>query len=125
MKRSAVWTVSILLATTVASGACLAGEGGTPAGSPATVLGALAGTAVPVAQLGKERARGAVGINVNGSGSALAASNSTGNVASGTFGGTITNDHSIDGNAGLTTVLQNFGNNSIMQVSTTINISVH
>lgn len=127
MKRSAVWTVSILLATTVASGACLAGEGTTPAGSPAAVLGALAGSVVPVAQLGKERARGATGINVNqlGSGSALATASSAGNAAIGDVNGTINNDHSINGNAGITSVLQNFGNNSIMQVSTTINISVH
>ena len=126
MKRSAAWTVSILLAMTGASGACLAAEASAPAGSPAAVLGALSGTAVPAAQLGKERARGAIGINVDGSGSALAAGNSTGNVAvGGAVNSTISNDHSINGNAGITSVLQNFGNNSIMQVSTTINITVH
>ncbi len=125
MKRSAAWTVFILLATTGASGAGLAAEGSAPAGSPAGVLGALAGTAVPAAQLGKERARGAIGINVNGSGSALSTGNSTGNVAIGApANNMISNDHSINGNAGITSVLQNFGNNSIMQVSTTINISV-
>jgi hypothetical protein len=79
-----------------------------------------------VAQLGKERARGAIGIFVDGSGSALATGNSTGNVAvGGAVNSTISNDHSINGNAGITSVLQNFGNNSIMQVSTTINITVH
>jgi hypothetical protein len=125
MKRSAAWTVSILLATTGASSAGVAAEGSAPAGSPAGVLGALAGTAVPAAQLGKERARGIIGVNVNGSGSALATGNSTGNVAIGApANNMINNDHSINGNAGITSVLQNFGNNSIMQVSTTINISV-
>ncbi len=126
MKRSAVWTVSILLATTVASSACFAGERSASAGSPAAVLGALAGTVVPAAQLGKERARGAIGVNVKGSGSALSTANSNGNAAIGnSINGLISNDHSINGNAGITSVLQNFGNNSIMQVSTTINISVH
>ena len=97
-----------------------------PPVQPAAVLGTLAGTVVPVAQLGKERARGAVGINVAGSGSALASASSADNAAIGnSINGTITNDHSINNNAGITSVLQNFGNNSIMQVSTTINISVH
>ena len=83
MKRSAAWTVSILLAMTGASGACFAAEASAPAGSPAAVLGALAGTAVPAAQLGKERARGALGIFVDGSGSALATANSTNNSVDG------------------------------------------
>jgi hypothetical protein len=39
--------------------------------------------------------------------------------------GVLDNDHSINNNAGITSVLQNFGNNSVMQVSTTINITVH
>ena len=79
---------------------------------------------MPAAQLGKERARGAVGVNVNGSGSAVGAASSTANVAVGTFGGAIRNLDSINGNAGVTSVIQNSGNNSIMQLSTTINISV-
>jgi len=125
MRRLAAWTVSILLATAGASGACLAAERSAPAGSPAGVLGALAGTAVPAAQLGKERARGAVGVNVNGSGSAVGAASSTGNLVSGNSAtGLVSNLDSINGNAGITSVIQNSGNNSIMQVSTTINISV-
>ncbi len=125
MKRSAAWTVSILLGIAGASSASLAGESRAPAGSSAAVLGVLAGTAVPAAQLGRERARGILGINVNGSGSALSAGNSTGNAVIGApINGVVSNDHSINGNAGITSVLQNFGNNSIMQVSTTINISI-
>lgn len=126
MKRSVVWTAAAALAAAVAcSGSCRAGEGGLPTGSPAAVLVALAGTAVPATELGKQRARGFLGINVTGSGSAITAGTATANAVIGSpINGTITNDHSIDNNAGITSVLQNFGNNSVMQVSTTINISV-
>jgi hypothetical protein len=123
MKRSVAWAVASLLAAAFgASGSCLAAEAGVSTGSPAAVLGALAGTAVPAAELGKERARG---ITIDtGSGAATSAGTSTGNAVIGNLTGSISNDHSIDNNAGITSVLQNFGNNSIMQVSTTINITV-
>jgi hypothetical protein len=125
MKRSAAWAVASLLAAAVAaSGSCLAAEAGVPTGSPKTVLGALSGTAVPTAELGKERARGIV-INT-GSGTANSAGTSSGNaVIASPITGALTNDHSINNNAGITSVLQNFGNNSVMQVTTTINITVH
>jgi hypothetical protein len=125
MKRSAAWAVASLLAAAVAaSGSCLAAEAGVPTGSPNTVLGVLSGTAVPTAELGKERARGIV-INT-GSGTANSAGTSSGNaVIASPITGALTNDHSINNNAGITSVLQNFGNNSVMQVTTTINITVH
>lgn len=125
MKRSAALIVASLFTIVVsASGSCLAADRGVPIGSSA-VLGALAGTALPSAELGKERARG-IAINVNGSGSAISSGTSSANAVTGSpITGLISNDHSIDNNAGITSVLQNFGNNSIMQVSTTINISVH
>ncbi len=125
MKRSAAWAVASLLAVAVgASGSCLAAEAGVPTGSSAAaVLGALSGTAVPTAELGRERARG---ITINtGAGAATDAGTSAGNTSIGSLTGSITTDHSIDNNAGITSVLQNFGNNSVMQVSTTININVH
>lgn len=123
MKASAIWAVASLLAAAVgASGSCLAAEGGTPA-KPALVLNALAGTAVPTIELGKEHGRG-IAVNVNGS--ALNNGSSAGNsVVSSPLAGTISNDHSINDNVGITSVLQNFGNNSVMQSSTTINITVH
>ena len=125
MKRSAALVVASLFTTVVsASGSCPAADRGGPRGSSA-VLGALAGTALPSIELGKERARG-IAVNVNGSGSAISAGTSSANAVIGSpITGLISNDHSIDNNAGITSVLQNFGNNSIMQVSTTINISVH
>lgn len=125
MKRSAALIVASLFTTVVsASSSCLAMDRGGASGSSA-VLGGLAGTALPSAELGKERARG-IAVNVNGSGSAISAGTNSANAVIGSpITGLISNDHSIDNNAGITSVLQNFGNNSIMQVSTTINISVH
>lgn len=125
MTRPAALILASLLTTVVsASSACLAADRDGPTGSFA-VLGALAGTALPSAELGRERARG-IAININGSGSAISAGTSSANAVIGSpITGLITNDHSIDNNAGITSVLQNFGNNSIMQVSTTINIAVH
>ena len=126
MKRSAAWTVASLLAAAFgASGSCFGSRsGGADRITRTAVLGALAGNAVPAAELGKERARGIV-INT-GSGTATSAGTSSGNaVIASPITGLITNDHSINNNAGITSVLQNFGNNSVMQVTTTINITVH
>ena len=125
MKASAIWAAAALFAAIAGgSGSCLAAQAAAPTPS-AAVLHVLAGTAVPTAELGRERARG-IAVNVNGS--ALNNGNSTGNNVSlvgSSIAGTISNDHSIDNNVGITSVLQNFGNNSVMQTSTTINISVH
>ena len=123
MKASAIWAAASLLAAALGvSGSCLAAEGGTPMGSLA-VIKALAGMAVPTAQLGRERARG-LAVTLNGS--SLNNGSSTGNsVVDSPITGSIVNDHSISNNVGITTVLQNIGNNSVLQTSTTINISVH
>jgi hypothetical protein len=124
MKASAIWVAASLLAAALgSSGSSLAAEAGA-ATKPGAVLGVLAGTAVPTAELGNVRARG---ITINtGDGAATTAGTSANNaVILSPLTGAITNDHSIDNNAGITSVLQNFGNNSVMQVSTTINITVH
>jgi|GEM_PF-1593872 hypothetical protein len=125
MKRSVASTVAVLFAAgALYAGPCAAASGGTPGGAPAAVLGVL-GHAVAPAELGHQRARG-IAINVTGSGSALNAATSSANaIIASPVTGYITNDHSIDNNAGITSVLQNFGNNAVMQVSTTININVH
>lgn len=123
MKRSVAWTVASLLAATFgATGSALAAEKGVPPGSPTAVLDALAGNVVPAAELGKEHGRG-ITINTGASG-AVNAGTSSGNSVIGSLTGSISNDHSIDNNAGITSVLQNFGNNSVVQASTTINITV-
>lgn len=90
------------------------------AADPDLALAALAGAAVPNAELGRSRARG---ILVNG-----AASNGTVSdvqVGAGSITGLITNTNSVNNNTGLTTVFQNTGNNSLFQSSTSIYISIH
>ncbi len=123
MKASAIWAAASLLAASLGvSGSCLAAEGGTPAKSMAAVE-ALIGKAIPSAQLGQERARG---LAVNLDGSSLNNGSSTGNrVVNSPITGSIVNDNSISNNVGITSVLQNMGNNSVVQSSTTINITVH
>ena len=123
MKASAIWAAAALFAAVAGgSASCLAAGSEAPTPS-AVVLRVLAGTAVPNAELGHERARG-IAVNVNGS--ALNRGDSADNaVLLSPITGTISNSHSIDNNVGITSVLQNFGNNSVMQTSTTINISVH
>ena len=130
MKRSAIWAVAALLATTAGvHGTCAAGE---KKSSPAGVnLSALAGSAVPAAQLGREHARGIKTINVDtntnisfdGSLSEGALRNNA--VIGNSTTGTITTNNSINNNTGITTVFQNSGNNSLFQQTTSINITVH
>ncbi len=123
MKASAIWAAASLFAATLGvSGSCLAAGGETPATS-AALIKALMGKAIPSAELGREHGRG-LSVNVNGS--ALNNANSTNNsVIDSPITGSIENDHSISNNVGITSVLQNLGNNSVLQSSTTINISVH
>lgn len=123
MKASAIWAAaSLLIAVAGVSGSSLAAERGTPV-KPAAVLKVLAGSQLGTTALGQEHGRG-IAVNLNGS--ALANGTSAGNAVIGSaITGMISNDHSIDNNTGFTSVLQNFGNNSVLQTSTTINISVH
>lgn len=128
MKTSATWAVAALLAVSAGvHGSCLAGEKGAAAG-PRAVIGALAGSAVPPAQLGREHARGIKNINVdttfNFDGS-LSNGTVRGNAVIGTSDtGTITTTNSINHNTGFTTVFQNSGNNSLFQQSTSIFITL-
>lgn len=105
------------MAAPVAASAGSAGAAGTPAHS---VLDVLAGTAVPPAQLGAERARG---VFIGSASNDAAMIDNT--VGPGSHTGTITNNSSINNNTGVTTVFQNTGNNSIIQNSTAIYITVH
>jgi hypothetical protein len=131
MNRSAIWAVAALLATAVGvHGLCLAGENSVAA-APGSVLGALAGTAVSTAELGRQHGRGIKNINVNtnytvDSGSALSVGSLKGNAVIGTSDtGMITTTGSINNNTGITTVFQNSGNNSLFQQSTSIFITLH
>lgn len=119
MKASVTWTMTLLILALGVQTTCLAAESGRSAG-PGAVLGALAGTAVPTAELGSQHARGIL------IGSALSEGAVTGNsVGRGSVTGTITNNNSINNNVGITTVLQNTGNNSLIQSSTSILITIH
>jgi hypothetical protein len=129
MKISASWAVAALLAAAIGiHGSCLAGENGA-AGGPASVLGVLAGTAVPAAELNRQHARGSrnvtIDTNFNFDGS-LSEGSLRGNSVIGTSTtGAITTTNSVNNNTGITTVFQNSGNNSLFQQSTSIFITVH
>lgn len=129
MKTSAIWAAATLIAAGVGvQGLCLAGEKPTLQG--ANILGALAGSVVPTAELGRQHARGSTNINLNsvsgGDGSSFDNGMVRGNSVIGTSAtGMILTNNSVNNNTGFTTVFQNSGNNSLFQQSTSINISLH
>jgi hypothetical protein len=130
MKTSAALTVAALLAAAVCEhGSCLARENNVSGGN-GTILRALAGSAVPAAELNQQHARGIKNVNVNTSYTVESGSLNSGalrgNSVVGTSDtGTITTTGSINNNTGFTTVFQNSGNNSLFQQSTSIYITVH
>jgi hypothetical protein len=125
----AMWAVAAVLAGAFGvPGPCIAGESGmTPTTSG--ILGALAGTALPAPELGRQRARGISSINVDTNytfDGALSNGALSGNAVVGPSDtGSITTTGSINNNTGITTVFQNSGNNSLFQQTTSINITVH
>jgi hypothetical protein len=128
MSTSGTWAVAVVLAAAVAvHGTCRAGENNL-AGGTGSILGALAGSVVPAAELNQQHARGIKNIETNytvESGS-LNSGALRGNSVTGTSDtGTITTTGSINNNQGFTTVFQNSGNNSLFQQSTSIYITVH
>jgi hypothetical protein len=127
MMNTAIRAAAALLAMIVGFHTqAMAGE----KGAPGRILGALEGTAVPAAQLGREHARGAKNITVDNnttisfegslSEGALRGNSVIGNSTT----GTITTTGSINNNTGITTVFQNSGNNSLFQQTMAINITV-
>jgi hypothetical protein len=129
MKTRGIWAVATLLAAAFGvQGPCLAGELGITPRAPG-VLNALAGAAVPLAELSRQHARGIknidVGTNYTFDG-ALSNGALRGNAVIGPSDtGSITTTGSINNNTGITTVFQNSGNNSLFQQTTSINIAVH
>ena len=129
MKTFAIWAVAAMLAVAVdVPSPGLAGESGmTPKATGA--LGALAGAAVPAAELSQQHARGINNINVDTNytfDGALSNGALRGNAVIGPSNtGSITTTGSINNNTGITTVFQNSGNNSLFQQTTAINITVH
>ena len=129
MKTFAIWAVAGVLAGAFGTqGPSLAGElGMTPQASG--ILGALAGVAVPAAELSRQHARGINNISVDTNytfDGALSNGALRGNAVIGPSDtGSITTTGSINNNTGITTVFQNSGNNSLFQQTTAINITVH
>ena len=82
------------------------------------IVSSLGASPVSSVQLSKMRAGfgvvGAVNLGID-----------TGNSANNSLTGSISNGQSVNGNTGLTTVIQNTGNNSLLQSSMTVNITVH
>lgn len=120
--------VAVLAGVLGAQPPCLADETGvTPRASP--ILGALAGAALPAAELGRQQARGANSINLATNytfDGALSDGAVRGNAVIGPSAtGSITTTGSINNDTGITTVFQNSGNNSLFQQTTSLNITVH
>ena len=78
----------------------------------------LSDNAVTADDLGRNAAKG-LPDNLN---SAISQANT---VAGNSVTGTIINAGSINNNVGLTTILQNTGNNSLFQTSTVVNVTMH
>jgi hypothetical protein len=85
-----------------------------------SALSSLAGAAVSTTQLGEFRARGNVVVSSVDNGT-VTNNSVSGNVTT----GAITDDQSMNSNAGITTIFQNTGNNSLFQNSTAVYISLH
>ncbi|GAN78995.1 hypothetical protein [Acidocella aminolytica] len=106
--------LSLLAYPALASGA----TNGPSANDSNALVAALGTDALPTSQLSKLRGAsgfvGAVNIGTN-----------TGNSADNSITGSISNTRSVNNNVGLTTVIQNTGNNALIQSSMTVNITVH
>jgi hypothetical protein len=112
---AAIVSVAVSCALFSASRPALAAGASDPAEA---ALSSLAGTAVPTTQL--RTMRGGEFIVSSGN-----VATDTGNSVSNSTTGKITDTQSINNNTGITTVFQNTGNNTLMQSSTTVNISVY
>ena len=91
---------------------------GIDANAAGTIISSLGSSSVSSAEL--KRMRGGFGVV-----GAVNLGTDSGNNANGSLTGSILNGQSVNGNTGLTTVIQNTGNNSLLQSSMTVNITVH
>jgi hypothetical protein len=129
MKTTAIWAAAAVIAAALGiHGSCLAGETAVPGAQK--IIGELAGTVVPAAELNSQHARGSTNINVKAIAAGAGASFDEGalhgnSVIGSSATGLITTTNSINNNTGITTVFQNSGNNSLFQQSTAINITLH
>lgn len=82
------------------------------------IAASLGTNALSAAQLSKLR-------GASGTVAAINLGTDTGNSADNSVTGSISNMQSVNNNTGLTTVIQNTGNNALLQSSMTVNITVH
>lgn len=82
------------------------------------IAASLGANALSAAQLSKLR-------GASGTVAAINLGTDTGNSADNSVTGSISNMQSVNNNTGLTTVIQNTGNNALLQSSMTVNITVH
>ena len=132
MKTFAIWAVAAVLAGALGvQGPCLAGElSMTPSASG--ILGALAGAAVPAAELSRQHARGIMAAGSDCTSISCLQTQTifknpfiTTNTNTTTTTTTLTNTAtmgSVNNNFGITTAFQNSGNNSLFQQTTSINV---
>ena len=83
---------------------------------PGGISALLDGSALTTQDMSDQHARG---LGTGGDGSIV------GNINLSGGGGAITNKDSINNNAGITTIFQNTGNNSLFQNQTTVNVTLH
>lgn len=112
----ALATLAVLGTIIAAPAAAMADSTGAP--DPA-LLGALSGTELHRAALGAQRAQGLLIQYASNNG------NVTGSVDGKSVTGMVSASNSINGNAGITTVFQNSGNNTLLQNTMTINVTMH
>lgn len=91
---------------------------GIDANASSAMIASLGNSAVPNIQLAKMRGGSGTVASVN-------LGSDTGNSANNSITGSILDTQSVNGNTGLTTVIQNTGNNALLQSSMTVNITVH
>lgn len=77
------------------------------------------GTPMPTAQLRAARARGEIIVSAANAGTV-----SNNSVGAGSLTGSITDNQSVQNNSGFTTVMQNTGNNALLQNSTSVYVSL-
>ncbi len=106
--------LSFITYPALASGA----NNGIDANDGGAMITNLGANAMPSTQLAKIR---------GGSGTvdAINLGTDTGNSADNSLTGSISNVQSVNNDTGLTSVIQNTGNNSLLQSSMTVNITVH
>lgn len=112
---------ALLVGAALSSFACPALASGTDnhgtAGNIGAIISSLGASAVPSAELAKMRAGTETVAAVN-------LGSDTGNSVSNSTTGTVSNTNSVNNNIGLTSVMENTGNNSLLQSSMTVNITV-